>query len=144
MDIDKKELNEAEINNPGPFPAGEQAAGKVTEHFTGKVYLAPLINNDECGIVNVTFEPGCYNKFHIHHGHGQMLICVGGRGWYQEEGQPACALKAGDVVDIRPEVKHWHGAAKDSWFSHISVGVRGEGGGSTWCDFLPEDEYNNL
>lgn len=81
---------------------------------------------------------------HIHHKGGQILLVTGGRGWYQEEGKPARELKAGDVVNISPEVKHWHGAAKDSWFQHLAVEVPAEGASNEWLEFLPEEEYNKL
>ena len=85
-------------------------------YFTGKSYLAP-VSSSQVGIYNVTFEPGCRNNWHIHHaktGGGQILVCVAGRGYYQEAGKPAQLLVPGDVVNIPPEVKHWHGAAPDS------------------------------
>ena len=82
--------------------------------------------------------------YHIHHKGGQILLVTGGRGWYQEEGKPARELKAGDVVNISPEVKHWHGAAKDSWFQHLAVEVPAEGASNEWLEFLPEEEYNKL
>ncbi len=96
-------------------------------YFTGKSYLAP-VSSSQVGIYNVTFEPGCRNNWHIHHaktGGGQILVCVAGRGYYQEAGKPAQLLVPGDVVNIPPEVKHWHGAAPDSWFSHLAVEVPG-------------------
>ena len=89
----------------------------------------------------------CRNNWHIHHaksGGGQILVCVAGRGYYQEEGKPARELKAGDVVNISPEVKHWHGAAKDSWFQHLAVEVPAEGASNEWLEFLPDEEYNKL
>ena len=127
------------------FPAGipNNIAG---EHFTGRSFLAPL-STQQVGIFNVTFEPGSYNEWHIHHaekGGGQILIAISGRGWYQEEGKPAVEMKPGDVINIPANVKHWHGAAKDSWFQHIAVEVPGEGTGTTWHGFLPADEYAAL
>lgn len=92
----------------------------------------------------VTFAPGTINAYHIHHKGGQILLVTGGRGWYQEEGKPARELKAGDVVNISPEVKHWHGAAKDSWFQHLAVEVPAEGASNEWLEFLPEEEYDKL
>ena len=96
---------------------------------------------------NVTFEPGCRNNWHIHHaskGGGQMLICVAGRGWYQEWGKKPQALRPGDVVNIPPEVKHWHGAAADSWFSHLALEVPGEGTSNEWLEAVTDGEYSQL
>ncbi len=116
------------------------------EHFTGKSFLYPL-SNEQVGIFNVTFEPESYNEWHIHHaskGGGQILIAIAGRGYYQEEGKPAQELKPGDVVNIPANVKHWHGAAKDSWFQHIALEVPGEDTSTTWHGFLPAEEYAKL
>ena len=116
------------------------------EHFTGKSFLYPL-STQQVGIFNVTFEPGSYNEWHIHHaskGGGQILIAISGRGYYQEEGKEAQVLKPGDVVNIPANVKHWHGAAKDSWFQHIAVEVPGEDSKTTWHGFLPAEEYGKL
>lgn len=100
------------------------------QYFIGNSYLNPLTNPKETVfLANVTFEPGCRNNWHIHHatsGGGQLLICTAGEGWYQEKGKAAVSLKPGMVITIPPEVKHWHGAKKDSWFSHIAVEVPGE------------------
>ena len=95
-------------------------------------------------ISNVTFEPGCRNNWHIHHGGGQILLVTAGRGWYQEWGQPARALRPGDVVEIPPEVKHWHGAAADSWFAHLAVEVPSEGGASEWLEPVGDEHYTAL
>lgn len=98
-------------------------------------------------VFNVTFEPGCRNNWHIHHaqdGGGQMLVCVSGRGWYQEWGQEPRALRPGDVVNIPAGVKHWHGAAKDSWFQHLALEVPGEGGRTEWCEAVDEEQYSVL
>ena len=103
------------------------------QYFVGHSYLKPLGSENGVSAANVTFEPGCRNNWHIHHaskGGGQILLCTAGRGWYQEWGKPAQALSAGDTVVIPPEVKHWHGAAKDSWFSHVALEVPGEGAGN--------------
>ena len=103
-----------------------------------------MLSTEGVVIGNVTFEPACRNNWHIHHGGGQILLVTGGKGWYQEEGKPAQALKSGDVVNIPAEVKHWHGAAKDSWFSHIAVEVPGDNKSNEWCEPVSAEEYNNL
>ena len=119
------------------------------EYFTGDSFLNPLVDFDDnlLFIANVTFEPGCRNNWHIHHaqkGGGQVLICVAGKGWYQEEGLKAVELKPGMVIEIKPGVKHWHGAKKDSWFSHISVEVPGEGTSNEWLDEVSDEHYESL
>ena len=117
-------------------------------YFIGKSYLNPLT---PAGVspffANVTFEPGCRNNWHIHHaasGGGQILLCVAGKGWYQEWGKEPFSLKPGDVVVIPPEVKHWHGAQKDSWFSHIAVEVPGENTSNEWLEEVDDEHYGNL
>ena len=117
--------------------------------FTGNSFLNPLTNPEETAVflANVTFEPGCRNNWHIHHaasGGGQLLICTAGEGWYQEEGKPAVFLSAGAVVTIPAEVKHWHGAKKDSWFSHIAVEIPGENTSNEWLEPVTDDVYNSL
>lgn len=98
------------------------------KYFSGKSYLNPITTENGVPMYNVTFEPKCRNNWHIHHKGGQILLVTAGRGWYQEWGKEARKLKAEDVVNISAEVKHWHGAAKDSWFTHIAVEVPSEGG----------------
>ena len=98
-------------------------------------------------LANVTFEPGCRNNWHIHHatkGGGQLLICTAGEGWYQEEGKEAVSLAPGTVITIPADVKHWHGAKTDSWFSHIAVEVPGENTRSEWCEPVTDEEYAKL
>ncbi len=127
------------------FPVGAPNDA-FAKYFTGQSYLAPL-TGEQVPIHNVTFEPGCRNNWHIHHasrGGGQILVCVGGCGWYQEEGKPAQALKPGDVVNIQPGVKHWHGAKKASWFSHLSIGVPGENASTQWLEPVTDEAYANL
>ena len=118
------------------------------QYFTGQSYLKNLTALDDyLPIHNVTFEPGCRNNWHIHHastGGGQVLICVDGLGWYQEEGKPARALKPGDIVEIPANVKHWHGARRDSWFSHLAFGYPGEDCSNEWCEPVDDDAYNAL
>lgn len=117
-------------------------------YFTGKSYLKPLTDPKKTVfIANVTFEPGCRNNWHIHHassGGGQILLCVDGEGWYQEEGKAARPLQAGDVVTIPPEVKHWHGAKKSGWFSHLAVECPGDGCRTEWCEPVGDGHYDSL
>ena len=119
------------------------------EFFIGNSYLNPLVDFEDnlMFVANVTFEPGCRNNWHIHHakyGGGQILICVAGNGWYQEEGCEARSLKPGDVVEIKPGVKHWHGAQKNSWFSHIALEVPGQDCSSEWLEEVDDEHYDNL
>ena len=113
------------------------------EYFIGKSYLQPL-TGEGVGVANVTFEPKCRNNWHIHHKGGQILLVVSGRGWYQEWGKPAQELKPGDVVNIPAEVKHWHGAAKDSWFTHIAIAVPAAGATNEWLEPVTDAEYDKL
>ncbi len=118
------------------------------KYFIGQSYLKPLIK-EQVPLYNVTFEPKCRNNWHIHHAGkdgkgGQILIVTDGRGYYQEWGKPARELKKGDVVNIPAGVKHWHGAAKDSWFSHIAVEVPSEGATNEWLEEVSDEEYNKL
>lgn len=116
------------------------------QYFTGKSYLG-LLNKEGVLAANVTFEPGCINNWHIHQadkGGGQLLLVTGGRGWYQAYGQEPRELHAGDVVNIPAGVKHWHGAAKDSWFVHISIEIPGENTSNEWLEPVNVDEYNQL
>lgn len=124
------------------FPMGEPNTA-YAQYFIGQSYLAPL-GDPQLGAANVTFEPGCRNNWHIHHKGGQVLICIAGRGWYQEWGKPAQELRPGDVVSIQPEVKHWHGAAKDSWFQHIALHVPAEGASNEWLEAVSDEEYAKL
>lgn len=106
-----------------------------------------MLCTEGVGIGNVTFEPGCRNNWHTHHakkGGGQILLCTAGRGWYQEWGKPAQQLHPGDVVKIPAGVKHWHGAAKDSWFAHLSVEVPGEETSNEWLEPVDDQSYNAL
>lgn len=114
------------------------------QYFIGQSFLNPLAQSNGVNVSNVTFEPGCRNNWHIHHKGGQILLVTDGEGWYQEWGQPAQKLKPGDVVNIAPEVKHWHGAAKDSWFAHIAIGVPAEGASNEWLEAVEDEEYNQL
>ena len=117
-------------------------------YFAGRSYLNPLTRpEDGLFLANVTFEPGCRNNWHIHHaseGGGQLLICTAGEGWYQEEGKEAVSLEPGRVIIIPAEVKHWHGAKRDSWFSHIAVEMPGEACSNEWCEPVSDAEYEAL
>ncbi len=116
------------------------------EYFVGQSYLAP-ISEEQVKIANVTFEPGCRNNWHIHHaskGGGQMLIGVAGHGWYQEEGKPAQEILPGMVIHIPANVKHWHGAARDSWFAHLAFELDGENTSNEWLEPVSDEEYNSL
>ncbi|MGM9552569.1 MAG: cupin domain-containing protein [Clostridia bacterium] len=127
------------------FKTGEKNDA-FAEFFTGQSYLNMLSTN-QVGIANVTFEPKCRNNWHIHHaksGGGQILLVTAGRGYYQEWGKKAIELKPGDVVNIPPEVKHWHGAAKDEWFQHIAVEVPAEDGSNEWLEAVSDEEYKKL
>ena len=118
------------------------------KYFIGDSFLNPL-TDPKCGLfaANVTFAPGCRNNWHIHHaknGGGQLLICTAGEGWYQEEGKDAVSLCEGSVIMIPANVKHWHGAKKNSWFSHIAVEVPGEDCTNEWCEPVSNAEYDVL
>lgn len=130
----------------GIFGMGEPNVN-FAQYFIGNSYLKPLAKTDNVFIANVTFEPKCRNNWHIHKATkngGQILICVEGEGWYQEEGKPAQSLKPGDVVTIPANVKHWHGAKNNSWFSHLAVEVPGENTSNEWCEPVSDEEYDKL
>ena len=119
------------------------------QYFIGQSFLNPLTNPQQSPVflANVTFEPGCRNNWHIHHassGGGQILICTAGEGWYQEEGKEAVSLHEGSVVYIPAEMKHWHGAKADSWFSHIAFELPGENRGNEWLEPVSDVEYQEL
>ena len=127
------------------FPIGEPNDG-FAQYFKGQSYLAP-ISTEQVGVFNVTFEPGCRNNWHIHHaksGGGQILVCVAGRGYYQEWGKEAIEMNPGDCINIPVGVKHWHGAAPDSWFSHLAIEVPGEETKSEWCEPVSDECYGKL
>ncbi|MBQ6172938.1 MAG: carboxymuconolactone decarboxylase family protein [Clostridia bacterium] len=126
------------------FPIGEP--NPYGKFFIGQSYLAP-VSTEQVPVYNVTFEPKCRNNWHIHHaksGGGQILICVGGRGYYQEWGKDAVEMTSGKVINIPPEVKHWHGAASDSWFSHLAIEVAGEETFNEWLEAVSDEEYGKL
>lgn len=127
------------------FPIG-QPNDAFAQYFVGQSYLAP-ISTQQVGIYNVTFEPKCRNNWHIHHaseGGGQILVCVAGRGYYQEWGKPAVEMKAGDCINIPAGVKHWHGAAPDSWFSHLAIEVPCKDGSNEWLEAVSDAQYGVL
>ena len=127
------------------FPIGEPNDA-FAKYFTGQSYLN-MLSLDQVVVGNVTFEPGCRNFWHIHHstsGGGQVLLCTAGRGYYQEWGKDAVELNPGDVINIPAGVKHWHGAAKDSWFQHLAIEVPGVDTKTEWCEEVSDEEYNKL
>ena len=127
------------------FPIG-QPNDAYAKYFVGQSYLAP-VSLEQVPVFNVTFEPGCRNNWHIHHaksGGGQMLICVGGKGWYQEWGKEAVEMTPGTCVNIPAGVKHWHGAAADSWFSHLAIEVKGEECSNEWLEPVSDEDYKKL
>ena len=140
--------DKAEFEKANVFGTGE-ANTVFAKYFIGDSFLNPLTEPGKCPVflANVTFEPGCRNNWHIHHatkGGGQLLICTAGEGWYQEEGKEAVSLTPGTVITIPAEVKHWHGAKKDSWFSHVAVEVPGENCSNEWCEPVTDEQYNSL
>lgn len=139
--------NEKIFEQVNIFGKGEENTA-FAKYFIGKSFLNPL-TDPKCGLflANVTFEPGCRNNWHIHHadeGGGQMLVCTAGEGWYQEDGKAPVSLEPGSVIVIPPEVKHWHGAKKDSWFSHIAVEMPGKNCSNEWCESVSDEKYNAL
>ena len=142
MAITKEEFDKANVFGLG------QPNDAFAQYFIGQSFLNPLGKTDEgVGFANVTFEPGCRNNWHIHKaksGGGQVLLCVAGQGYYQEEGKSVQKLEPGDVVIIPANVKHWHGARPDSWFSHISVEVPGKETANEWLEPVTDEIYLNL
>lgn len=142
-----KTLSKEEFEKQNVFGLGDENVA-YAKYFVGNSYLNPLTKaEDNVRLSNVTFEPGCRNNWHIHHaksGGGQLLICTAGEGWYQEHGKEAVSLTPGTVIVIPANVKHWHGAKKDSWFSHIAMEIAGEECSNEWCEPVDENEYNNL
>ncbi|WP_455528513.1 cupin domain-containing protein [Huintestinicola sp.] len=124
------------------FPTGEKNTA-FAKYFVGQSWLN-MLTTEGVAIGNVTFEPKCRNNLHIHHKGGQILLCTAGRGYYQEWGKPARELHPGDVVQIPPEVKHWHGAAPDSYFVHLAVEVPAEGSSNEWLEPVSDEEYGKL
>ena len=150
-DIIKKKagvkMNREEFEKVNVFGLGESNEA-YAKYFIGESYLNPLTKaSDGIFLANVTFEPGCRNNWHIHHatsGGGQVLICTAGYGWYQIAGEDAKKLSPGDVVVIPANVKHWHGACKTSWFSHIAFEIPGENTSNEWLEPVSDEEYDKL
>ena len=139
---------DSDFDNENIFGKG-QFNEAFAQYFKGNSFLNPLVDFEDnlLFVANVTFEPACRNNWHIHHaktGGGQILICVAGEGWYQQENKEPVDLKPGMVVEIKPGVKHWHGAKKDSWFSHISVEVPGVDASTEWLEEVNDEYYKNL
>ena len=142
-----KYIKKEEFDKANMFGEGKPNTG-YAQYFIGNSYLNAL-TDPKCGLflANVTFEPGCRNNWHIHHakkGGGQLLICTAGEGWYQEEGKEPVSLKEGSIIVIPAEVKHWHGAKKDSYFSHIACELPGEETSTEWCETVTDEEYSKL
>ena len=141
-------MNKEEFDKVNVFGQGEPNVS-FAKYFIGNSYINPLTKKEESSLslTNVTFEPGCRNNWHIHHATkdgGQILICIAGFGWYQEEGKDAISLEPGTVIVIPANVKHWHGGKKDSWFSHIALEVPGENTSNEWLEEVSDKEYNKL
>ena len=144
----KKMKDREQFEQINVFGTGEPNTG-FARYFTGESFFNPLTDPKACPLflANVTFEPGCRNNWHIHHaskGGGQLLICTAGEGWYQEEGKEAVSLDPGSIIVIPANVKHWHGAKADSWFSHIACELPGEECSTEWCEAVTDEEYHRL
>ena len=140
-----KEKTKADFQREMIFPIGEPNTA-FAKYFIGQSYLAP-VSTEQVKVFNVTFEPRCRNNWHIHHaskGGGQMLIGVAGRGWYQEEGKEPVEILPGTVVHIPAGVKHWHGAARDSWFAHLAFEVDGTDTSNEWLEPVDDEQYDKL
>lgn len=143
-----KMMNENEFEKENVFGKGMENIN-FAKYFIGNSYLNPLVVQGEAPLflANVTFEPGCRNNWHIHQadkGGGQILICTAGEGWYQEAGKEAVELLPGKVIVIPAGIKHWHGAKKDSWFSHISVEIPGDNCSNEWLEPVTDEIYHAL
>lgn len=134
-----------ERSNSASGPTTKWSVGSpnsaYAQYFVGQSFLQPY----DSGVANVTFEPRCRNNWHIHHGAVQVLICVSGKGWYQEWGRPAVPLTPGTVIAIPEGVKHWHGAAADSWMQHLAIHTQEQPGASNeWLEPVNDDQYNKV
>ena len=130
------------MNNPSLFPMGEPNDA-YARYFIGQSYLAPLLNK-EISLSNVTFEPGCRNNWHIHHNSPQILIAVGGVGYYQEWGRPVVTMQPGDVVYVPAETKHWHGATPHALFAHLAIMIPGADVSNEWLESVDDETYYAL
>jgi len=130
-----------EVPKISDFPVGGENTA-YTKYFSGKSWLAPLSNNKDLNapVSNVTFEPRCRNNWHSHTG-GQILIAVGGIGYYQEKGKKSVRMMPGDVIEIAPNIVHWHGAAPDSWFSHLAIACNPQTNKNLWLEPVSDKEY---
>ena len=134
-------------NNFGQiFETGEKLE-EFAEYFVGQSYRAPLVDGT-VPVANITFEPGCRNNWHIHHGENgagdQVLLCTAGSGWYQAEGEEPISLEPGSAIRIPAGLKHWHGAKEDSWFSHLAFLTPGEGVSNEWLEPVTDEKYSQL
>ncbi|MCM1107823.1 MAG: carboxymuconolactone decarboxylase family protein [Clostridium sp.] len=144
-DISMTDDKKTKFEQASIFPIGEPNTA-YAQYFIGNSYLYP-VTNVGVHLTNVTFEPRCRNNWHIHHatkGGGQLLVCMAGEGWYQEEGKPAVRMRPGDVVNIPANVKHWHGATCDHWFAHLAMEVPGENQTNEWLEPVDDEQYNKL
>ena len=135
MDTEKMKQD---LGGGNVFEIGEPNTA-FAQYFIGQSYLK-MLTTERVGVGNVTFEPGCRNNWHSH-SQGQILIITGGAGYYQEKGKPARRLKEGDIVEIPPDAVHWHGAAPDSWFSHLAVECNPQTNKNTWLEPVSDEEY---
>ncbi|WP_312338135.1 cupin domain-containing protein [Sphingobacterium sp.] len=130
-----------EMQKISAFPIGEENTA-FAKYFSGKSWNAPLTSNKDLNVPmnNITFEPGCRNNWHSHTG-GQILVAVGGVGYYQEHGKPAVRMEPGDIIEIAPNVVHWHGAAPDSWFSHLAITCNPKINENKWLEPVTDEQY---
>ena len=135
------------MENPSAFPMGEPNDG-FAQYFVGQSYLASVLDTPEFSIHNVTFEPGCRNNWHIHHGNNgggdQILLCTAGSGWYQADGEEPVSMVPGTTIRVPAGTKHWHGAKADSWFSHVAFITPGENVSNEWLEPVTDEAYGQL
>ncbi|MCD8031548.1 MAG: cupin domain-containing protein [Bacteroides sp.] len=138
---DMKTATHGEVPVISNFPVGEPNTG-YAQYFSGRSWLAPLTEMSELNVPvsNVTFEPGCRNNWHSHSG-GQILIAVGGTGYYQQRGKEVIRMEPGDVIEIAPDIEHWHGAAPGQWFSHLAIACNPQTNENTWLEPVSDEEY---
>ena len=138
-------VEEDKLSQSAIFPKGDKVEGELEEYFTGSAWVEMLVTDEafNCNVYNVTFRPRARNDWHKHPG-GQILLVTGGEGYYQEDGKPVRLLGPGDVVEIRPNVKHWHGATADSWFVHLGISTNPQNGDTEWLEPVTGEDYDNL